>query len=407
MIDFGKKNVLYFIVFVFIYCTDTFIVFANTNTLVKIIFQALLGVVTIYIASKTKKYTLTTFLFFLVSASCVLCTMIIKQDSSNGNFIKIILLAIGMIVANGINFESFRKAFSDIISVFCAYSLVVFALSFFINDYGPLPVIKNVSNTRVVFAGLSNISLSYGVNRNFGPFWEPGVYSIYLSLAALFCLIDNQKLTKRVLLLMVGVITTLSTSGYVMIFLLILYYLFGNSKKIRDVKKNWMRYVVASALIISFLSLISYNDVLNHILFSKLNKNNFEYTSTIARTASIYGNIDIWLKNPFFGIGPTRLQEYYNQYLFSQGFLENSNTNGLLMVFSMYGTIFGLCVVLGIVKLALSLDETIIGKIVILALFICMFISEPLTTSCMFNIILFYGLNGDSYNGRMQRKNCN
>ncbi len=71
----------------------------------------------------------------------------------------------------------------------------------------------------------------YSVVRNSGMFWEPGAFSGYLNLALIFIALRNGKFKignyrKEVIWICIGIITSMSTAGYVVLsFILILYVL--------------------------------------------------------------------------------------------------------------------------------------------------------------------------------------
>ena len=383
-----EQKLLYLIMLIIVFCTDSFIVFANVNTDIKKVFQTLLVVVAIYIAFRTQRYSKRILIYWLIMASCVLGTSIYNNDFVNGNYIKIILLFIGALVANSISFECFRDNYIKVITLICGFSLITFFISLLFDCSTIFPMIENTKHTQMVFMGLSNVNVSANEPRNYGPFWEPGVFSIYLTFAILFLLIKEKKITKQVIFLIIGVVTTFSTAGYVTLIVLISYYLVGNSYGKKEKRKKY-------CFFICFLSImgimVTQIDMLNAIVLSKLSDDSASYASTAARIYSIYGNIAMWMDSPIFGVGPTRLNDFYEQYLYNQGYAANSNTNGLLIMFSMYGTFLGLLTLYGLIKFASMMDQSIIGKIMIFSVLMIMLFAEPLQTSCLFNILIFYG----------------
>lgn len=387
-----RQRILLIIMFILVMGTDTFVVFANEVPTFKYLFQSLLGIVAVYVALKTRCFSRKSLMFAILMIGCVALTMFCANDFSGGNYIKIILLGIGVIIVNGISLEEFKKTYINVMLIICIFSLVTYLCSFIIRDYGILPIIRNTSNVRMVFLGLSNICIGGDAHRNYGPFWEPGVYAAYLSLGVLFLFTNEKKIDKRVLVLCIGILTTLSTAGFLYLLILLGYYTVAEKRDdVLDSRKGY-RFLVMIAILLLAVVFVMFNDRLSYALFSKLNKNNYEYISTVARLASISGNIDIWRMHPMVGIGPTKLQDAFEHYLFARGYLANSNTNGLLIAFSMYGTLMGCCLIYGLAKFSGTLDMSRKGRFIIFVLLICMMFSEPLTTSCLFNIIIFYGM---------------
>jgi len=64
------------------------------------------------------------------------------------------------------------------------------------------------------------------IERNSGPFWEPGGFGVFLILAIMFeFLMGNSLFTKRNIVFMIGTLTTLSTGTFVVLFVLMTCYL--------------------------------------------------------------------------------------------------------------------------------------------------------------------------------------
>lgn len=58
--------------------------------------------------------------------------------------------------------------------------------------------------------------------RNSGPFWEPGAFAIYLNIALMFNIIAKKKIiNSKNLLFIVTIITTLSTAGFLTLFVIL------------------------------------------------------------------------------------------------------------------------------------------------------------------------------------------
>lgn len=76
--------------------------------------------------------------------------------------------------------------------------------------------------------------------RNSGMFWEPGAFQGYLNLALLFLFIFKSKISKSQFnkyfyLISIAVVTTLSTTGYIILFLYILLYFYDKIIKLHNI----------------------------------------------------------------------------------------------------------------------------------------------------------------------------
>lgn len=66
--------------------------------------------------------------------------------------------------------------------------------------------------------------------RNSGMFWEPGAFAGYLSIAIFFAITTNQVSKKYLIPFLLALITTYSTTGYLSLFTIMLYFLWRNNK---------------------------------------------------------------------------------------------------------------------------------------------------------------------------------
>lgn len=93
--------------------------------------------------------------------------------------------------------------------------------------------------------------------RNNGCFWEPGAFAGYLILGLVFMGLSRQDYTRRgyairAIILVGGVLTTLSTMGYTMLVPTLLYLLWDHNRR------NQIKVLVAG-IILSCVALVSYN----------------------------------------------------------------------------------------------------------------------------------------------------
>ena len=106
------------------------------------------------------------------------------------------------------------------------YSLICFVLTPIILNL-PFPILASGDAT---YKNLIFTNVSTTIYRNFGPFWEPGAFQIYLNLALFFILRDKSRFrVVDIVLFSLCVISTLSTTGILVLGLVFLYYVCGSS----------------------------------------------------------------------------------------------------------------------------------------------------------------------------------
>lgn len=71
-----------------------------------------------------------------------------------------------------------------------------------------------------------NVLESVGLMRNCGPFWEPGMYAVFLSMGLFLNLFVNKCSRKQFnLILIISLISTFSTGGYISLLTILLFYI--------------------------------------------------------------------------------------------------------------------------------------------------------------------------------------
>lgn len=130
--------------------------------------------------------------------------------------------------------------------------------------------------------------------RNPGAFWEPGLYSVFINLALIFNLIKEKKIMgKKNIVLILALISTFSTAGYIAFFLLVFSFYIIN--------QSFIRKIILSAIIIpTALSLYFSLDFLSR----KVEENiDLAGTTTSSRFGSALADYTDFLGSPYIGWG--------------------------------------------------------------------------------------------------------
>lgn len=102
--------------------------------------------------------------------------------------------------------------------------------------------------------------------RNSGPFFEPGMFAIYLNIALFFNLFFNKNNTILTILFVSGLLTTFSTGGYVGLLVIMLCYVFF--KKKGGIYKN----IILLIVLVCAVFYLSQVDFIGLKLFNQLNE---------------------------------------------------------------------------------------------------------------------------------------
>ena len=162
--------------------------------------------------------------------------------------------------------------------------------------------------------------------RNPGPFWEPGLYAVFLNLALAFNYIKEKKfITKKNIVLVLALLSTLSTGGYVAFFLLFF--------ACYIIDFSWPKKVLYTLVIVPLLALVFFS---MSFLNSKIDQNiKMAPTNTTSRFGSGWADIQDFSTSPLIGWGRGALRFGGRQYTF---FTEDQHrNNGFTELLATYG----------------------------------------------------------------------
>jgi hypothetical protein len=301
-------------------------------------------------------------------------------------------------------------------------------LSIFIN-----PTILNVTN--VEGAGLTMYShigyifyysqvlhidlLDLNIYRQHGMHWEPGVFQFYpnvLIFAALSGFYSGKKKMLLVLLGSIGVILSTSSTGLMIMFVLVIMYFMRRHGKSFLSVSNAIKFGV---IILLFLPLI-YIFIINKLSFDSPSALSF-----VMRIVDFESPITTALRYPFFGIGnnpdaatsaglqshvldflsdtySSPLISYYESVVDSDNLLFRTS-NGLFSVLMQYGFIYFAVYLVGIYRFSVRF-----GGLMFFVLCLGMLLNEPVAFSTLFTIFSIVGIMLDKntmYNVAHQRFN--
>ncbi len=230
------NDILLFLVIAF----SSFEYFFRSNT--PMIFLSIS--VILFFSKKYKLYTnflLTCIVFYFI---LLLQVAFISEYSINRVFANVIYLIAYYVIAYIIG-KDFMRSYLSVMSIITISSVFIFVISqipsvntFLVNTICPMfPSLNNEIAIQdggglnfIIYNFQTNhtaYDLFLGLNlRNCGPFWEPGMFAVYLNLALFFNLFFNNNRRYYTVLFIVGLLSTFSTGGYMgFLFILFCYFL--------------------------------------------------------------------------------------------------------------------------------------------------------------------------------------
>jgi hypothetical protein len=332
-----------------------------------------------------KKHMMT---FFISISLIILYLIFSKLYFSNTElipYIKLVLrfLFMGLIILYYLKI-GFYKLQNDIYIVLKFILLLSIINFIIINLFSNIFVLSNNFNVNTIiyiFNYMSQTNLSYfNIYRNQGLFWEPGVLQVFINLL-IFLSLYVYKERKIYFLSILTIISTFSTIGILIAFIMVLNYYFINSKL--DLKR--LLFFIPIGIIIGF---ILYINIMEKLYGSGVHSSGLRYLDFI------YG-LNIISNYPLMGIG-------YDQNLYismvndsiidftnmSESLIKNrGNTNGILSSAIYLGIPFSLFMIYSLYR------QIVIGnKNIVFILFLLTLLSEPLIFTNFFLLIIFSGL---------------
>ena len=183
------------------------------------------------------QYLLPYLIIFILQAT------IIPSFSMTSTGYVVMKLVIGVCYACIIG-ERFVGDYIKVMWILAILSLIGFTLTLTIGILPGIPCSKECVS-QVVYTQIFSQEI---LERNCGMFWEPGAFAGYLCLALLSCIYTNQVKMRTITPLLIALLTTYSTTGYLVLFVLVLYYL-----NTSNVNNKIIRYILIAISIVGIL----------------------------------------------------------------------------------------------------------------------------------------------------------
>lgn len=297
-----------------IFCSSMF-VFENYSGIVS---STLLLFLSVLIAILNLKYlTKNQMMNCVVILATLVFSMIINRSFASIDIRAGIVIASAFLVIQSISYNEFKKKYVDCIVIIAAFSLVAYFLykivpGFF--DRFPRYLWRNNS---VLFVNLWLSVVPVGMQdyfRNFGIFYEPGIFQFYLNTALLMEFFSKGKISIfRVTVLATAVITTLSTNGYISLVLVFFAYgitVITTSEKKTNAKKKIGFLTIVALVAVVFIVLLD-KGIIGSRVFMKFSSTRTS-GSYYDRTNAISYALGKITQNPVFGVAARGIEDAFN-----------------------------------------------------------------------------------------------
>ena len=221
---------------------------------------------------------------------------------------------------------------------------------------------------------------STGLLRNCGPFWEPGMFAVFLNIALfLHNVIEKQNLKWCNLVLISALVTTFSAGGFVAGLFVLLSYAVATSKK---------NYFISIIGIVLFVFLSQYVMKLEYVGEKVVDQiENTEEGSDISRFGAFLTQLSMIENSPI--LGGEKLSDYV---IDKRGTL----ASGTLLPIVTYGIPFGafylMVMLLSMIRLSIAYGKGRIEGILLFLLLLFLSFSQTILLTNWMIVMIFVGL---------------
>lgn len=340
------------------------------------------------------------FLWFLLPSILMLISAAFNFENISNELTVIFVFFVVVLMTGMIDFNDFKSIYSNIMMVVTAVSLALFFL------YLIFPQLNNVlvstdldghtSSNLFIFNKFTNL------NRNCAFFWEPGAFQTYVAFAMIFELSAKKMNFKKLAVFSLGIFSTFSTTGYMVLALIWLLIFFSKSKAKTNVRISVIVLALIALLYIYYNQDYFFSSRYTSTTFGKVfqfleNRNDANlFTSASVRVYSVTKPFGLFFQKPIFGWGYDGLKDVMFPYT------RGMNTCTYVNWFATYGLLFGIVMVRGFIGIVKSLKVSMIGGLLV---FVILFFATGSENYVRSTFILLLSLFGNCYIPVLARNN--
>lgn len=293
-------------------------------------------IIIIFLSSKGREINNNAILIYLVLVINCILTMLANLDYVNGYFLVILALTNALLVSSLITRENFYDAYVKIMIFLSICSLVI---TYIIIPY--FPQIFGLIRTYVNPSGVSYANFYFAIpitsiSRNNGIFGEPGMYSVYLSIALTLEMFYVERKTNLifVFILILTMLTTFSPVPIIQTILLLIAFFISN----RETRSQKYRLSILLVVLgLSFALMLSFLPELQAAWNGMVRKVMYKESSFLGRTWVIERNLITGFTHVFLGNG------IINGLVIgmdTEGAVTKANTSTTTIWFTLFGALF-------------------------------------------------------------------
>lgn len=298
--------------------------------------------------------------------------------------IFLVAMTVGYLLTLFVSYEDFKEVFLFLIRLLSIYSLITFVIGIVFSDEFLMRFLTFFEFRDSVFLNFvfSVFNISMGFPRNYGVFWEPGAFAIFLCVALYIELFERKFDVKRILLLIITMLSTSSTLGIICMVMLLAAFVLTDNNYISFRFKA----IVIAGCIFALLFTIIYGQSFLHQVFSKLDMSgqSINGSTSVRINAIIYPGL-AFLENPAFGVG------YDEYFIIQERFCQDMATCTFVNWLCLFGVIGGIFPIIGAIRYFVVNEHTFFTKCILFVFALCLFSTENCIIINFMYMLVFYG----------------
>ncbi|UOW67241.1 O-antigen ligase family protein [Paraclostridium bifermentans] len=393
----GIKKMNYIIVFALIYLTSSFVSLSIPG-IINMTMLITLGAFSCVYNIKDIKISYKSFIILCILSINALIVFLVYQDSIYQYAILFISMISAYMISISIQYKEFIKIYVKIMYILCIISLIAYFISLISLDlFSIFPIQENSAGTKVYNMIFTVLHISDYIKRNFGLFWEPGAFQTFINLALFFEMFTAKVPNSKVVtILIITIITTISTTGYIATLLICIAYISSKKKKNLEIKKSNKKIIrnIILLLVVSFFVFMALPNTYKYQLtgkimtiFSNTSSNSID-DSTMVRIDAVKYPFEAFINSYLFGVG------YDNFYELAKNKCSNMVTATIINWFSIFGLFWGvICSYMFCMTPIKMINSNYIVKILVCVSFMLIIFTEDYHRNSAIFLIIFYGID--------------
>ena len=356
------------------YCISGNPAFNETYPLGKIVNGLFLALLLVVMGFRIEKTAWKTSLLWMAFLGAIFTAQYFQlgQISFLGSFNFMVKMLCAILFASYMG-GRLQETAINVMAVVCAISLPLYLFNL-AGGWIHSPIATDLRESLIIYTESIGEANSGSLFRNSGMFWEPGAFAGYI-LVTFMLFIDRLevllgKYRRQTLLLIVTLLTTMSTTGYIVFFLFVLYFIFKIGMKGRQ---RTYAFLLAGGILVLALLVFNKADFLGEKINKELaaSEKLTEDDADPSRSGSIIFDLPYIASHPLFGNG--MMPE--TRFRFHLGFFTEEQLNGFGNGFSGCIATMGILFMLAYL-LAIGLNRTLRAKWFVIVLVILLLQGE-------------------------------